>query len=112
MFNITQGKIGKAGIAPGEPIIFSYQTEITHIARAASARIPSIEDVTNKYPFYFIVDLETVCPAQGNLYDFEATLFNAGMDKCIVNTRSWPRIPDSELTEGIWNSLRNDGTVR
>lgn len=104
-FNLTQGKIAENGITIGESIIFSYQTEITHIARAGSGKLVRSENNIGKYPFYFIIDLATVFPAQGNLADVEASLASVGIHKNIVNSRGWPRIPDSVAVEEIWKEL-------
>lgn len=105
-FLLTKGRIAESGILPGESIIFSYRTEITHIAKAASKRTVN-ENFDNKhYPFYFLIDMETICPAQGTLADVETALFSAGIYKTIVRTQGWPRIPESFEADVIWCNLK------
>lgn len=104
-FLLTQGRIADGGIATGEPIIFSYETEITHIAKAASGRFVHSHGDSGTYPFYFLVDMSTICLAQGNLADVEAALAVAGIQKNIIRTQGWPRISDSLEVAQIWNAL-------
>lgn len=105
-FLLTQGRIADGGIDTGEAIIFSYATEVTHIARAASGRYDNGGDNNRTYPFYFVVDMNTLSSAQGNLSDVEASLTGLGRRKNIVRTQGWPRIPDSPEVDRIWNRLR------
>ena len=104
-FKVTLRKIAKDGLAPGEPLIFSYQAEITHIARASSGRIDNEEGDIDRYPFYFIIDLDSVCLAHGCLAEFETALTNARIYKNIVSAQSWPRVVDTFATIEIWESL-------
>jgi len=105
-FLLTQGRIAENGIHANETIIFSYATEITHIARAASGRCERGGDNDHKYPYYFLVDMNTISPAQGKLSALEASLTALGLHKNIVHTQGWPRIPDSPEVEHLWNGLR------
>jgi len=114
-FLFTQGRIAEGGISTNEPIIFSYKKEITHIAKAASGRIVNTGEDAGIYPFYFIVDISTICLAQGNLADVEDALVSAEIYKNIVHTQGWPLIPDSLEVNQIWKDLkrkdRNSGDV-
>ncbi len=105
-FLLTQGRIADGGIETGEAIIFSYATEITHIARATTGRCAHGGDDNRTYPFFFVVDMKTLSSAQGNLSDVEARLTALGLRKKIVRTQGWPRIPDSPEVDRIWNGLR------
>jgi len=105
-FLLTQGRIAESGIEAGEPIVFSYQTEITHVARAASSRLANSQHDRVTYPYYFLVDMNTICLAQGNLADVEAMLAAVGVQKNIVHTQGWPRIQNSPATDQIWNALK------
>jgi hypothetical protein len=105
-FLLTQGRVAKEGIEIGEPLVFSYKTEITYIALAASGRIDNSDDDVDKYPYYFVVDMESLAPAKGTLSDIESLLSKAGIEKNIVRAQGWPRIQDSPLTENIWNNLK------
>lgn len=105
-FLLTKGRIAGGGIETGEAIIFSYATEITHIARAATGRCENGGDDNHTYPFYFVVDMNTLSSAQGNLSDVEARLTALGPCKNIVRTQCWPRILNSPEVDRIWNGLR------
>ncbi|WP_124329760.1 hypothetical protein [Desulfonema ishimotonii] len=105
-FLLTQSRIAESGIAIGELIIFSYKTEITHIAKSASGRLEYPNTGNKDYPFYFIVDMNTVCSAKGNLADVEVALSSVGIHKNIVRSQGWPSIPNSQAIEKIWNSLK------
>ena len=105
-FLLTQGRIAKDGIVNGELIIFSYKTEITHIAKAASGRLVHSQENSGTYPFYFLVDTSTICLAHGNLSDVEAALYKAGIKKNIVRSQGWPHIQDSLAVDQIWNALK------
>ena len=105
-FLLTKGRVAKDGIEIGEQIIFSYKTEITHIALSASGRIDNTDDDKNMYPFYLVVDMDSLFPAKGNLSDIESMFSKAGIEKNIVRTQGWPSIPDSPVTENIWNNLK------
>jgi hypothetical protein len=105
-FLLTRGRIADRGIEPGEPIIFSYKTEITHTARAASGRLRSNQADSQMYPFFFLVDMGTVSKAHGNLSDVETRLAAAGCQKNIIRTQGWPIISDKHIVDSIWNDLR------
>lgn len=105
-FLLTRGRISANGIMAGEAIIFSYKTEITHTAKASSGRRENIEENRDIYPYYFVVDVDTVMPANGKLEDVESSISGLGIDKNIVRTQGWPTIPDTPQVAGIWNSLR------
>ena len=105
-FLLTKGRIAEDGIEIGEQLIFSYKTEITYIALSASARMVNSGDDADMYPFYLVVDMDSLVPAKGYLADIESMLSKAGIEKNIVRAQGWPRIPDSPETEIIWNRLK------
>ncbi len=104
-FLLTKGRITETGISKGELLVFSYETEITYVAKAASYRLPNSNYDNKKYPFYFIVDIESISKAKGDLVDIEAALPKK-VKKNIVHTQGWPRIPDSPEIYDIWNKLK------
>lgn len=110
-FLLTQGRIAERGIEAGEPIIFSYKTEITHVAKAASCRLVNSQGDSVTYPYYFLVNISTICLAQGSLADIEAELAAVGVQKNIVHTRGWPRIQDSPAIEQIWLAWRQRNRI-
>lgn len=105
-FLLTKGRISANGIAAGETIIFSYETEITHIAKASSGRRENLDDDRENYPYYFLVDVNTIVNAQGNLDAVESSLAELGINKNIVRTQGWPLIPDTPKVTAIWHSLK------
>ena len=106
-FLLTQGRIRHDGIDTGEPLIFTYKAELTYTARAASGRLTYGQSYKGtSYPFYFIIDMETLSLATGMLSDVEDKLARAGVHKNIVRTQGWPSLSDSPTTQAIWNDLR------
>ena len=110
-FLLTKGRIKKDGIDAGEPIIFTYQGRVTHIAKASSGRLENSGDDRGTYPFYFLVDISTIAPAQGTLPDIQSELEAMEIQKNIVRTRGWPRIQDSRAVHRIWKALESAGTT-
>ncbi len=105
-FLLTRSRIAEEGISVGEPIIFSYEAEITHIAKAASGRLLNAGGDRETYPFYFIVDMSTDFLAKGSLADLENALSAIGINKNIIRTQGWPRILDSLEADKIWNKFK------
>lgn len=103
-FLLTKGRIAENGISKGELLVFSYKTEIIYVAKAGSCRLPNLSDDNKKYPFYFIVDMNSIFNAKGDLANIEAAL--PKVKKNIVHTQGWPRIPDSPEIYDIWNELK------
>ena len=105
-FLLTKGRIRMGGIVVGEPLIFTYKGQIAYIAKASSGRITNTGSDRDIYPFYFIVDVNTIVPAQGSLADLESRLRHLGvLKKNILQTQGWPQIADSPEGNQIWNEL-------
>jgi len=86
-FLLTKGRIRNEGIGDGERIIFTYKCEIRYVAKASSGRLTNSGNERDKYPFYFIVDVNTITPAQGSLADLEVKLKNLDiLKKNIIRT--------------------------
>ena len=105
-FRLTQGRVAKDSIEIGEKLIFSYKTEIIYIGLSASGRIDNSDEDMDMYPFYFIIDIDSLVPAKGNLSDIESMFLKAGIKKNLVSTRGWPRIQDSPVTKSVWNNIK------
>jgi hypothetical protein len=105
-FLLTKGRISANGISAGETIIFSYVTEIMYIAKALSGRRENFDVDREIFPYYFLVDINTIVPAQGNLDTVESSLAELGIIKNIVRTQGWPLIPDTPKVAEIWHSLK------
>ena len=105
-FLLTKGRIRKDGIGVGEPLIFTYKGQISYVAKASSGRFINSGSDRGTYPFYFIVDVNTIAPAQGSLADLEDKLRNLEISKNIVKSQGWPMIKDSPEIERIWNQFK------
>jgi hypothetical protein len=103
-FLLTKGRISKEGIETGEQLIFSYKTEILYMALSASGRKENLDEDVDMYPFYFVIDMESLTPAKGNLSDIESLCSDAGINKNIVRAQGWPCIQEP-VTEIIWKTL-------
>lgn len=104
-FLLTKGRIAKDGIKSGEQLIFSYKTEILYIALSASSRMENLDEDVDMYPFYFVIDMNSIIPAKGNLSDIESICFKAEINKNIVRAQGWPCIQEP-VTKIIWESLK------
>jgi hypothetical protein len=104
-FLLTKGRIAKDGIESGEQLIFSYKTEILYISLSASGRLDNFDKDADTYPFYFLVDIESITPARGFLSDIESICLEAEINKNIVRSQGWPRIQEP-VTEIIWSILK------
>jgi hypothetical protein len=104
-FLLTKGRIAKDGIEIGEQLIFSYKTEILYMALSASGRIENLDEDVDMYPFYFLIDMDSLTPAKGNLSDIESLCVDAGINKNIVRAQGWPFIQEP-VAETIWDNLK------
>lgn len=104
-FLLTKGRIAINGIESGEQLIFSYKTEILYIALSASGRMENLDEDVDMYPFYFVIDMDSITPAKGSLSDIESICSKAAINKNIVRAQGWPCIKDP-VTEIIWRTLK------
>ncbi len=90
----------------GEPLVFTYGSKITHLAKSASGRLLNPQCDQSQYPYYFLVDLETLQLVKDiPLSKFEESLTGIGLTKNLVRSQGWPRVPDSETVERLWACL-------
>lgn len=104
-FLITHGRIRSDGIRLNEIVIFSYKSELTHTAKAASGRLRNTDENNAQYPWYFLVDVDTIRSQKGKLCDIEEGLLQRGMKRNLVQTRGWPTIRDHEVENQILDIL-------
>ncbi|MDM8524774.1 hypothetical protein QUF80_15505 [Desulfococcaceae bacterium HSG8] len=106
-FMLTKRRIAKKGLEQGEKILFSYDSTIRYIAQTASTVLRNEDEkYREKYPSFFLVDLDTLHQAEFSLYEFEKKLHEKTSEtKSIVRSQGWPTIPDSQFTEEFWDSL-------
>ncbi|MCB0170064.1 MAG: hypothetical protein KDJ97_05885 [Anaerolineae bacterium] len=106
-FRITEGRITQDGLEPGEEMLFSYNGTIYFIAQSATGRLENEDEHQNEYPFYFLVDMDTLRPVEISLHDVEQRYHQeTGETKSLVHTRGWPKIENETFITSFWNSLR------
>jgi hypothetical protein len=59
-FRITEGRIAADGLEIGERLIFSYQAAVYYIAQAASGRKNNSDELHVDYPYFFLINLDTL----------------------------------------------------
>ena len=66
------------------------------------------DEYKNNYPYFFVIDLNTVRQTNFSLQKLEDRLWHeTDEQKCIVRTQGWPRIRDTNITESVVDSLIN-----
>ena len=105
-FRITEGRITEDGLEPGEEILFSYNGRIYFRAQSATGRLKNEDEHQNEYPFYFLVDMDTLRPVGISLHDVEQRYHQeTGETKSLVQTRGWPKIENETFVTSFWDSL-------
>jgi hypothetical protein len=105
-FRITEGRIAQDGLEPGEEILFSYSGRIYFMAQSATGCLRNEDEHRNKYPFYFLIDMDTLCPVGMSLHDVEQRYHQETSEtKSLVRTRGWPRIENEIFVTSFWDSL-------
>ena len=108
-FLLPKEWIAEDGLQPGEMVIFSYRCCVRFVAQAASGRMKNVDEYQNRYPYFFVIDLNTVRQTNFSLQKLEDRLRHEGDEKKhIVRTQGWPRIRDTKITESVVESLIND----
>jgi len=105
-FRITEGRIAKNGLQPGEEVLFSYNGMIYYIARSATGRLRNEDEYQNEYPFYFLVEMDTLRAVEITLHDVEQRYHKeSGETKSLVQTQGWPKIENRIFVKNLWESL-------
>ncbi|MCB0195750.1 MAG: hypothetical protein KDJ65_27620 [Anaerolineae bacterium] len=106
-FRITEGRIAQGGLEPGEEVLFSYNGKIYFMAQSATGRLANEDKHKDEYPFYFLVDMDTLRPVGMSLHDVEQRYHHeTGETKSLVQTRGWPKIENEGFTTSFWDSLK------
>lgn len=101
--------IAEDGLQRGERVLFSYKRCVRFIANAVSGSMKNTDEYQNSYPFFFVIDLDTVRQTNFSLQKLEDRLRDeAGETKCIVRTQGWPIINDTKVNESVVESLINN----
>jgi len=105
-FRVTPGRIARAALEFGEPLVFTYEARVVFTALAGSELLSNDDQQRQKYPSYFVVDLETLREADDDFHDVERQ-YNAltGADINLVKSQGWNRLDDSIHTQSIWARL-------
>ncbi len=105
-FRITKGRIAKNALEPGEKILFSYSRRVYFIAQSASSRLKNEDKYQNKYPSYFLLDMDTLHPVDISLFDVEKRYHQeTGETKHLVQAQGWPIIENETFATSLWESL-------
>lgn len=108
-FIFTARRIAADTLLPGEKILFSYKCFVRFVAYAASGRIKNNDQEQNRYPYFFVIDLQSVRRVKFALQNLEDWLRHEKSDiKCIVRTQGWPKISDTEIPESVIESMINN----
>ncbi|GEM_PF-4598868 len=112
-FLVTKGRIAEKGMWPGELLIFSYiKGNIVYLAESNSFLFRNEGEESERYPKYFLIDIESIREGKGHLRDLEDALDRHGIPhKNIANTRCWYPINESEDNKDklkeIWESFKS-----
>jgi hypothetical protein len=102
-FLLTEGRISKNGISPGEMLVFSYLGEIVYLAISQTKRIRNTGNEFLQYPYYFCIDTETIVKGKGTLQGLENEI---KPKKNFVKSQGWPTIKDSDEIKIIWDRYK------
>ena len=108
-FRIPAGWIAADGPHANEPLLFSYHAVVLYSAKARGGRRGNFDAHRDRYPYYFEVDVESICPVRRGvtLQELQERLERVtGTKRNIAKSQGWNSIPDSEATDGLWASLR------
>ncbi len=105
-FRLRKLSIAEDKLNIGEPILFSYQTIVCFSARTKTGRLINYDKQANKYPYYFVVDMDTLQPSNIRLKIVEERLRDELGGKHLVKTQRWPALTDTPATNELWESLR------
>ncbi len=112
-FRVTRGRIAQAGLKPGEPLVFTFRRRVVFTARAETELLPNDDEERQKYPSYFVVNLDTLREVDGDLRDVQRQYAKGtGEAIVLVGSRGWNTLPDSEVTSRIWAQLGGSPEVR
>lgn len=106
-FQVTPRRIAQGGLIKDERLLFTYRARIVFTALAESGLVPSVGNESQKYPYYFTVDLTTLRKADEDFHKVERWYNQkTGANVRLVKTRGWNKLPDSTHTDELWKRLR------
>jgi len=103
-FRITAGRIRGDSFREGETLVFTYRTIVYYIGRSASALRTNTDGDRSKYPYFFIVDVDSLRQVEmTGLHDIERLVRkHSKKTKHLVNSQAWPQIDDSDISGKTW----------
>lgn len=107
-FLVTNGRIAKDGIHPGETLVFTYLGDIVFTSRASTVRLETSGHDALKYPYYFCVDMGSVKAGYGRLSKLEKMLKDAGVIpsyKTIARSQGWPFVDEDGFQKQVTGIL-------
>jgi hypothetical protein len=107
-FNLTPKKIrrtGKQALFRGEMLLFTWDTELVRIGRSASEQIYT--DGSEKYPSYFVLDMNSVKIPKRLLYqsDLDISLSGILSRKIVTGSQGFNWIEEIEEVEDWFETL-------
>jgi len=114
-FLLTTRTINEKKFDSGELLIFSYKGEIVYIAKSNSGKLPNEGRERERYPDYFIIDINSIENGKGRLKDLEDALDQHSIPHNKIATRGWSIIKEDEDTKEkikkIWNGFKKESLI-
>lgn len=106
-FLFPRGWIAEDGLAKSELLLFSFLGRVVRVARAKSGRLRNTDVQRGRYPYYFVVDMETVQKGfPFTVTDLEEALRReSGVTKSVAASRGWVRLPDTDTATHVVRRL-------
>jgi hypothetical protein len=105
-FRIPPGHIAKEKFDEDESLIFTYQSRVRFKARSQSRLKDNEDNEAKKYPYYFVIDLETLQSADTPLRDTEQKYREISGQDVNWEGQGWNVRPESKHTSALWNWVR------
>lgn len=105
-FRIKAGRLEAGALQPTERLVFSHLDYVRYIARAASDRMENQDELSEEYPYFFLIDVETLHPVSQLSWDNVRAVVD---DPEVGRGEAWEKIPeDSPLAQQIWDLLMDN----
>lgn len=107
-FRFTKGRISATALQPNERVLFSYKGVIYYKAVTITGRQNNVDSYKQMYPYYFNIDIDTICPTKIKLHELEKMYKDISKTKIsLVHTQGWPIIVENYISEKMWISIRS-----
>ena len=107
-FMIPKGWIAEDRLSEGELVLFSFNSRVVRVAQAASGRRANDDPEFADYPYYFLVDLDTLREVEFSVEDLERSMQNeCGVTKSIAVAHGWVLLPDTPAATQVVERLSN-----